>query len=777
MNKKVGLFEAPEIGGGGLLFTLEDVVYSPETPTMDEPFTVTGKIKLFGLPFLAPAWVVAYVIYPETWWEEIIPIWGSPRVSEGDFALGGNFEIAFPKGFQREGDFDLSVEVHAGPTMPIDSFTIPPFPPLAKEEMSFTVAGKPPPEEERIQEFRIVSYAKNGGTPMTPPNVLELEIGDKCRVKVGGIHKGPAIGGTLHVALWNPGPLWNRVDEVAAINKANSIPVSTDWEPFEATVDIAITSAVKAGAEYSIYAVIRGITGGDVYTTGAGVSETGGYVAGEYLPLVKIAGVPEEVQFQEFRIISYAKNGGVPVEPEGVLELEVGDKCRVKVGFSHKGPKYSSVIHAALWFKGLIDPHDEKLFKEASVTIPVSEDWVDYFYDMDISITSAVRPGEEYGLYAKIDTITPAAISPYYANVIRIAGVPVAGEFRNLRIISYSRSVAPPKLEEAAYPPGVLDLQVGNTCYVAFAFDYRGPKVTKPVRVAIGKLVGGWPGFDEGLFAEANLVIMESTDWAVRAGILPIYIKDINPELATDLYLKIAGEISPFYEHVIRIAGAPVEEFSDLKIFDYTKVVKRGDICKVRNSFWYVGPSTSRILHSALWVWSWFDPHNEAAIAEMKIDMPSTPTKKQYFVDLDIPTRSGMDLRKYGLYSKIDVVIPELISPYYEDVVELVEEVPVGISFNVGVAGTPAGWAGYDRWMCAYFDPGINKFVGDQQWHMITEYVTFSGVRSGGYLAAWVLRTSEPSVCSPQYNSGAFYSFDGRKYLFNIVEGVVYEVA
>ena len=85
MKQKIGLpIEAPEFGDAGMLFSLKNVTYSPETPEMNEPFTVRGNVELFGIPFLAPAWVIAYVTYPETWWEEIIPIWGSPSVSESD---------------------------------------------------------------------------------------------------------------------------------------------------------------------------------------------------------------------------------------------------------------------------------------------------------------------------------------------------------------------------------------------------------------------------------------------------------------------------------------------------------------------------------------------------------------------------------------------------------------------------------------------------------------------------------------------------------------------
>jgi len=92
----------------------------------------------------------------------------------------------------------------------------------------------------------------------------------------------------------------------------------------------------------------------------------------------------------------------------------------------------------------------------------------------------------------------------------------------------------------------------------------------------------------------------------------------------------------------------------------------------------------------------------------------------------------------------------------------------VGITFQVGVTGTPDGWAGYDRWMIAYYDPGIAAFVSDQQWHNINDYVTFSGVQADGYLAGWVLRTSDPSVCSPQYTSVQLHILDNHRYLYNI---------
>ncbi|GAH98818.1 unnamed protein product, partial [marine sediment metagenome] len=41
----------PIVGPEGLLFTLKDVLYTPEIPRLDEPFTVKGKVELFGITF------------------------------------------------------------------------------------------------------------------------------------------------------------------------------------------------------------------------------------------------------------------------------------------------------------------------------------------------------------------------------------------------------------------------------------------------------------------------------------------------------------------------------------------------------------------------------------------------------------------------------------------------------------------------------------------------------------------------------------------------------
>lgn len=275
----------------GIFFTLKDVIYTPESPRLKQPFTVKGKVELFKIPFLAPVWVQARVTYPEKWWEEIVPIIGSPTIGEGTTALGGNFEITFPKGFDREGEFALSVEVYAGPTYTIDKMTLPPIPPVASEEFIFTVAGEVPPEEIGFEGFNIISYSKNSGEPVTPPGVLELDVGDRCRVNVGFNHMDGAVTGKFHAAIWQRRP-WDPHDQVLNAEKTFTVPASADWQPFTDHIDILITSAISPGSEYGLYVKIMGITGGDIFTK---------YLAN----VITIVGVPPE-EIKELKVKSLA---------------------------------------------------------------------------------------------------------------------------------------------------------------------------------------------------------------------------------------------------------------------------------------------------------------------------------------------------------------------------------------------------------------------------------------------------------------------------------------
>jgi hypothetical protein len=380
----------------GLLFTLKEISISSTTPTMNEPFTVKGKVALFGVPFLGPIWVIATATYPETWWEEIIPLIGSPEVRASDIALGGNFEITFDKGFQREGEFGLSVRLYAGPTVPIDSIVLPPAPAAATFETTFVVAGEAPQQDELFNDFSIVSYSKNGGTSVTPSDVLELDVGDRCRVNVSFSHQGPAVSGKFHAAIWHKG-LLDPHDEILAKEQSFSVPQSTDWKAYEASIDIIITSAISPGSDYGLYCKIIGISGSDLFT--------------QFLEdVITITGVGEG-QVSKLEITDY----DTPVA--------VGDKCNIKVRFTYQGPEISRNLYAAIGNYGTFG-FDEVVKGSKTINIPESPVPTEYEGTVAISITSAINPtGSPYDIYAKIDGVQ----SEILQSVITIAGAAAQG--------------------------------------------------------------------------------------------------------------------------------------------------------------------------------------------------------------------------------------------------------------------------------------------------------------------------------------------------------------
>jgi len=213
----------PPIEIEGILFTLRDITYTPETPKMNEPFNVKGKVDLLKIPFLAPTWVIATVTYPKKWWEEIIPIIGAPEVREMVMAIGGDFEIAYPRGFSREGEFTLAVRVYAGPTMPIDKWTLPPFPPVATYETTFIVSGEvTPPEEvwEMVEEVADI-FVEPGA---------EVSVWEMVE-EIAGISVEPSAEVSV----------WEMVEEIAGIFVEPSAEVSA-WEMVEEIADIFIES-------------------------------------------------------------------------------------------------------------------------------------------------------------------------------------------------------------------------------------------------------------------------------------------------------------------------------------------------------------------------------------------------------------------------------------------------------------------------------------------------------------------------------------------------------
>lgn len=103
-----------------------------------------------------------------------------------------------------------------------------------------------------------------------------------------------------------------------------------------------------------------------------------------------------------------------------------------------------------------------------------------------------------------------------------------------------------------------------------------------------------------------------------------------------------------------------------------------------------------------------------------------------------------------------------------ENCVKIIE-VAVGITFQVSIWGIP-DFGQYDYWACYYWDPGINDFVNHGEWYRSYEKITFSNVKSGGYLAVFLMRNS---TVSSQYTSPRFDAVDGGVYQYDVQLGRV----
>ena len=364
---------------GDLFFALKEVSYTPKKPKMKEPFSVKGKVDLLKIPFLAPCWIIATVTYPEKWWEEIIPIIGAPEVRETDIALGGDFEVLFPKGFDREGEFKLSVRVYAGPTFPLDSIVLPPAPAVATAETTFVVAGEQPPEEEMLRNFRIASYSKDGGTPVTAPGTLELEVGDRCRVNLSYEHQGPSVVGKLHAAIWQRTAL-DPHDEILHAEQSFSVAQSDDWQSFQDSIDIIITSKISPGSQYGLYCKLMGITGGDVFTP---------YLA----DVITIVGAPpSEADIRNFDI---QVQGGT---------YDLGDTVSFTAPYEYKGKAQGGRLTISLG-TGVYPSFTTKYtFSSISVNFEESADWVSKTLSGNFKLPTNLEPGQTYSVRAKLET-------------------------------------------------------------------------------------------------------------------------------------------------------------------------------------------------------------------------------------------------------------------------------------------------------------------------------------------------------------------------------------
>lgn len=161
-----------------MFWEIKDVIFDSQT-TRNTSWKVSGKVALFGIPYILPMWIIVNVHYPKTLVTEVVT--GAPIKSKTAVAIGGSFNVEYPDGFEREGAYTVDINAYVGPETgvsagPVTSVNVPvpPIPPVASVEgLSLVVSGQPP-------------VTPGGGGPTGASGVLTFRA-------------DPAIGGSPHV--------------------------------------------------------------------------------------------------------------------------------------------------------------------------------------------------------------------------------------------------------------------------------------------------------------------------------------------------------------------------------------------------------------------------------------------------------------------------------------------------------------------------------------------------------------------------------------------------
>jgi len=107
----------------------------------------------------------------------------------------------------------------------------------------------------------------------TPPEVLELQHGDTCRVVVYFDHLGDEYSGArLYAAIGIRGLIFNEKVASLPVN-LEPIPSSPTKTTYQASVDIAITPLIQPGTGFDVYAKLTNLPGADLYSYADNVIE------------------------------------------------------------------------------------------------------------------------------------------------------------------------------------------------------------------------------------------------------------------------------------------------------------------------------------------------------------------------------------------------------------------------------------------------------------------------------------------------------------------------
>ena len=183
--------------------------------------------------------------------------------------------------------------------------------------------------------------------------------------------------------------------------------------------------------------------------------------------------------------------------PPEVLQLQVGNTCRIIVNYDYSGPQVPAKIRVAIGRVGVFG-FDEVVYKVVSITVPETPEKKTYQTPVDIYISSAMTAQPGYDLYAKIVDIPGADIySPTYHNVIEITEKEYSLEISIEPLATGYVTKSPSK---ATYTAGEV-VTLTALPYSGYEFDHWG----------------GWPAYPGMGSTSPSLQIPMNADWWVAA--------------------------------------------------------------------------------------------------------------------------------------------------------------------------------------------------------------------------------------------------------------------
>ena len=236
--------------GKGTYFTLRNVTLTPAVPAVAQTITITGDVYLFGIPFLALAWITADITIPKVDLDVTNPV-----IHVESIAFGGKFSLTVKNGISRQGSCSALVQAYGGPTYKENLavvggiVTLPPFSPVvaAVPAIVFTVSGTltqnftvgvPAVQGEYLEGSQVtLASAITNTTAVDTPVTIHLQVynqGDILGIKYNGnLVTDATIGpitipaGQIYYASWTytEGSTAGSRDIIITVQDANKAVV------------------------------------------------------------------------------------------------------------------------------------------------------------------------------------------------------------------------------------------------------------------------------------------------------------------------------------------------------------------------------------------------------------------------------------------------------------------------------------------------------------------------------------------------------------------------